>query len=556
MILYQEVQDPKIPDEKCRKALPFLGELETFEVTNLEEKKVPASHLGGPDKDGNIPGTIMMTLPKVFTGFHFWESKTSHLEVVRQELLERGLQETDLGWEILWAFEYPFSDENGEALVNCYIKSYLPPGKRKINHLPSIGYLTNKMSLGALIDREKEKNPEEFAFAPRTFKLPEQKGTFLQVLADTGVHFESSSVKWVFKKITHRGVKFLESVNEIDNSETLVQEFVNVFLIDGYMYDLGFYVIIKSLDPLQIFLFDDILVRFCKYPFEGTLKELNENKQIFVIDDYDPIWTKPSVQKLYKGNNLEAMMAYFKNRGPNGPKMYPEIQRIISTLISLKAPQMLNSFEKWKLSDGDGFEILRFDFLIDTELKPKLMEINMSPNLHPKNDVDGKMKRLLIKSTLDLVLERPVSMNKRLYTDITKSVCLHRTTCDGSPDSVGCPQCMDSADQVAMARLAQTQTNAGSHLKQIIPPAKYSATKVASASQATKLGMFWQKYLASYRVDFSVVNPHARAYSVLVRPHSDTHLVYLVSIPLLSLVAFAVYKIRIKLKNAFFKESK
>ena len=47
--------------------------------------------------------------------------------------------------------------------------------------------------------------------------------------------------------------------------------------------------------------------------------------------------------------------------------------------------------------------MVRFDFLVDRNLKPWMVEANMSPNLFPKNSADGNMKHFLIKSIMRLV---------------------------------------------------------------------------------------------------------------------------------------------------------
>jgi len=42
---------------------------------------------------------------------------------------------------------------------------------------------------------------------------------------------------------------------------------VNPMLIDGLKFDLRIYVLITSLDPLKIFLYDEGLVRFASQPY-------------------------------------------------------------------------------------------------------------------------------------------------------------------------------------------------------------------------------------------------------------------------------------------------
>ena len=47
--------------------------------------------------------------------------------------------------------------------------------------------------------------------------------------------------------------------------------------------------------------------------------------------------------------------------------------------------------------------MVRFDFLVDKDLKPWMVEANMSPNLFPKNKHDAAMKHTLMKSIMTLL---------------------------------------------------------------------------------------------------------------------------------------------------------
>ena len=49
------------------------------------------------------------------------------------------------------------------------------------------------------------------------------------------------------------------------------------------------------------------------------------------------------------------------------------------------------------------FEILGFDILIDTDLKPWLIEINYTPSFWTDSPLDKKIKKSLIQDTLVLL---------------------------------------------------------------------------------------------------------------------------------------------------------
>jgi tubulin polyglutamylase TTLL4 len=59
------------------------------------------------------------------------------------------------------------------------------------------------------------------------------------------------------------------------------------------------------------------------------------------------------------------------------------------------------------------FEIFGFDILLDQNLKPHLLEINISPSLSSSSPLDKKIKTSLICDTLNLIGVTPY--DRKLY---------------------------------------------------------------------------------------------------------------------------------------------
>ena len=59
------------------------------------------------------------------------------------------------------------------------------------------------------------------------------------------------------------------------------------------------------------------------------------------------------------------------------------------------------------------FEIYGFDILLDSKLKPWLLEVNISPSLSSSSPLDKKIKTMLICDTLNLTGIQPFNRKQR-----------------------------------------------------------------------------------------------------------------------------------------------
>jgi tubulin polyglutamylase TTLL4 len=75
---------------------------------------------------------------------------------------------------------------------------------------------------------------------------------------------------------------------------------------------------------------------------------------------------------------------------------------IIKTLISVE-PHIVSTTVRCTKHRSVCFELYGFDILLDSKLKPWLLEVNISPSLSSSSPLDKKIKTVLICDTLNLV---------------------------------------------------------------------------------------------------------------------------------------------------------
>ena len=75
---------------------------------------------------------------------------------------------------------------------------------------------------------------------------------------------------------------------------------------------------------------------------------------------------------------------------------------VIKTILSIE-PQVVSIVRKLALGRNNCFDLLGFDVMIDSNLKPWLLEVNLSPSLATDSPLDLHIKSNLIADTLNLV---------------------------------------------------------------------------------------------------------------------------------------------------------
>ncbi len=177
-------------------------------------------------------------------------------------------------------------------------------------------------------------------------------------------------------------------------------------LIDGYKFDLRIYVLVSSVDPLRIYIYREGLARFATELFKIeknkvfdnfthlTNFSVNKKNSKFYIDDKNGRgfkWT------------LAQLKAKLQKMGINHEKIFCDIDDVVvKTVLSIEQ-KLFSASEKYLKYRNNCFELLGFDILIDSDLKPWLLEVNLAPSLSCKSPLDLRIKSDLIKDVFNLV---------------------------------------------------------------------------------------------------------------------------------------------------------
>ena len=100
--------------------------------------------------------------------------------------------------------------------------------------------------------------------------------------------------------------------------------------------------------------------------------------------------------------------------------MWSRIYDVILKTLSCGDSYVLQAMKKNGMYRSNCFEVFGFDILLDSDLKPWLIEVNLSPSLSPDSPLDMTIKTNLLTDTFNLCGirrfdRRKESLNKLKY---------------------------------------------------------------------------------------------------------------------------------------------
>ena len=298
------------------------------------------------------------------------------LAIVQQQFARSGLNQVDAlsrNWDVLWTLTFPFG-----GLLDTDLQPH-----QRVNHFP-LSPFVNKSWLASC----------EFDFLPRSYLVPgaptrgDAESDLLERFAQSYVN--EPDTYWLRKNTTHRGIVISSPLDALQhtlsNDESfLIQEMIHPpHTIFGHKWDLGLYVALTSLDPLEIFIYDDVALRFCPQPYPRELDP--ELTDAYVIAaNYLPPWELQPFVELCGQNKTSMQMldAYFIEHEniPWRETILPQCQNAIYQVIAQNKHEMLATADQFPSGQAHFFELFRFDFICSDLGKAYMLESNFSPNL-------------------------------------------------------------------------------------------------------------------------------------------------------------------------------
>ncbi|KDO32755.1 hypothetical protein SPRG_02453 [Saprolegnia parasitica CBS 223.65] len=291
-------------------------------------------------------------------------------------------------YDLLWSNEAPPSNALGE----------LAP-RHRINHLDGAEVLSTKLhrSHAAL---QRQFGAFDFGFVAPAFRLPQDKPALLQAIRDvlnTPLVAEKASVDAAYNRrwLVHDSgrTSLLKGLPQVQRDDVppnaVVTKYIEPLLISGRKFDLRFFVLIASLDPLRVYVYDNALLRFCTQPYPVNL-DASADVASYIVDDNDylPPWELPDLRDYYTelpssategSNHWRVLKAYLRDHNIDVDRFHRETLSAMTKLIAGRRQILLDA-----ATTSGGFELLGFVFSIQDDGQPFLDRVERSPSLVPR----------------------------------------------------------------------------------------------------------------------------------------------------------------------------
>lgn len=282
---------------------------------------------------------------------------------------------------------------------------------QKINHIPGSFQIGRKDRIWRNLQTQMMRNGrKEFNFMPLTYILPHD----VKRLKRLWPQFAQRNTKWIIKppaSARGTGIKVVSKWKQIPKRKPMiVQKYIDrPLLIDGSKFDLRLYVLVTSLNPLRAYMHTDGLARFASVKYSNDIDTLNDRYMHltnYSINKLSSNYAKNEDAESCNGHKwtLKTLWKYFTTRGINTDGLWAALRNLVLRTI-LTGEHVISQMTKANVnSKYNTFELFGIDVILDSELKPWLLEVNISPSLHSSSPLDLHVKGPLVTALLNTVL--------------------------------------------------------------------------------------------------------------------------------------------------------
>uniref|UniRef100_A0A0K0FDA5 Tubulin polyglutamylase TTLL11 (inferred by orthology to a human protein) n=1 Tax=Strongyloides venezuelensis TaxID=75913 RepID=A0A0K0FDA5_STRVS len=285
-----------------------------------------------------------------------------------------------------------------------------------VNKFPGMTELAKKISLTKSLRSMEQLFPSEYTFYPQSWIIPAQLENFKE-------YMKANETRWFITKpddgAQGSGIYLINKFEDLKShtDRQLIQEYIiNPFLMgDQLKFDFRIYAVLRSINPLSIYVAREGMVRFCTEKYKKPTKDKNLNLYSHLTNyslnkNHTSYKHSNSLKDQIRGSKrlLSTVFHQMEKRGMNTRRLWHNIKIIIVKTVIAMLPEIMLNYEQ-TFHDIDGpqcFQIMGFDIMVQDDGTPILLEVNAAPSLTIEHTIiDGIPP---VRSIVDEVIKVPL----------------------------------------------------------------------------------------------------------------------------------------------------
>ncbi|XP_017286699.1 tubulin polyglutamylase TTLL11 [Kryptolebias marmoratus] len=304
----------------------------------------------------------------------------------------------------------------------------------QVNKFPGMVEMLRKINLSRAMRTMQQLFPEEYDFYPRSWILPEEYQQFSAQIRLGKENETTLTPTFIVKPdggSQGDGIYLIRDPSDLklmvgsQAKQAVVQEYIpKPLLIDKLKFDIRLYVLIRSLEPLEIYIAKEGLTRFCTEPYqEPSQKNLSHvfmHLTNYSLNVHSGNFVHSDSQSTGSKRTLSSVLYRLAAKGVDIKRVWSDIIALVIKTVIAVVPELKVYYQADIPPGKPGptcFQVLGFDILLMKNLKPVLLEVNSNPSMRIEHEqevapgvfeyvpspVDEEVKVGVIRDTLRLM---------------------------------------------------------------------------------------------------------------------------------------------------------
>ncbi|OHT16236.1 Tubulin-tyrosine ligase family protein [Tritrichomonas foetus] len=275
---------------------------------------------------------------------------------------------------------------------------------QKINHFAGAFLMGRKDDFHQRMEELKERDPEIATFYPESYLLPKNNEEFREVFYQR--------TTWIYKPYASargNGIELIKSIDakDIPIKRGIYQVYIEKpLLITKRKFDLRLYVMVTSVNPLIIYMHENGMARFATHEYveDASISDLQMHLTNFSLNKDDDSFIMSSGKEIIQNSkwSIQFFLDYLEKQGIDVKQLMKKIEKVvIASFIAGMTTVREHHFNCIK-HRHTSYELYGVDVILDQDLNPYIMEINISPSMDTTGSkLDREIKFPLLIDTLN-----------------------------------------------------------------------------------------------------------------------------------------------------------